>query len=111
MSNEVYVHLHAIETNSVDWQTPNIDDYFLKVDTSITKTEEELLDVLTNGLLKQAGAKDFGFYDYDNDKEFDEPVFFARDLVDLDPAYLKKHGIELILVKKIDVDWDRGSIL
>jgi hypothetical protein len=111
MSNEVYVHLHAIETNSVDWQTPNIDDYFLKVDTSIIKTKEDLLGVLTDGLLKQAGVKDFGFYDYDNDKEFDEPIFFARDLADIDPDYLKEHGIELIPTQKINVDWDRGFIL
>jgi hypothetical protein len=110
MSNEIYVHLHAIETNSVDWQTPNIDDYFLKVDTSIIKTED-LSDVSADGLLKQAGAKDFGFYDYDNDKEFDEPVFFARDLTDIDPDYLKEHGIELIPTQKIDVDWDRGFVL
>lgn len=107
MNNEVYVHLHAIETNSQDWQTPNIDDYFLKVDTSVTKTED-LTNVLTDGLLKQTGAKNFGFYDYDNDKEFDDPVFFARDLIKIDPAYLKEHGIELIHTQKIDVDWDRG---
>ena len=110
MSSEVYVHLHAFETNSVDWQTPNIDDYFLKVNTSITKIED-LPDVLADGLLKQTGAKDFGFYDYDNDKELDDPVFFARDLIDLDSAYLKEHGIELIQTQKIDVDWDRGFIL
>ena len=110
MSNEVYVHLHAIETNSVDWQTPNIDDYFLKVDTSIAKTED-VLGILTSGLLKQTGAKDFGFYDYDNDKEFDEPVFFARDLANIDPDYLKEHGIELIPTHKINVDWDRGFVL
>ena len=110
MDNEVYVHLHAIETNSVDWQTPNIDDYFLKIDTSVTKTED-LPDVLAAGLLKQTGAKDFGFYDYDNDKEYDDPVFFARDLTNIDPAYLKKHGIELIQTQKINVDWDRGFVL
>lgn len=110
MNNNTYIHLHAIETNSVDWQTPNIDDYFLKVDTSITKTED-VPNVLANGLLKQAGAKDFGFYDYDNNKEFDEPIFFARDLADIDPDYLKEYGIELIPTQKINVDWDRGFVL
>lgn len=97
-----YVRITAKEYNSI-YPEKMVDTAIFAVDETKTNPNE-LVPLLQKLIKKQYFIKNFG------EEYGTEPIWFGRELTTIEPAILKKYGVELVNVIDFTCDWDNGEL-